>query len=71
MKNNLVRDIRLSLGMSIAEFACSIGASASTISRAENGHVTNELKAKVLRVHKMDDAFFSFVENRKRADSYN
>lgn len=69
-KNNLVRDMRLYRCMTIDEFAKSVGVSKSTITRAELGHITLELKAKVLRVYPLDDAFFSYLEQQKRAESY-
>lgn len=70
MNNNLAKDMRLSRGLSVEEMANSIGVSKAAISRAENGHLTAEMKAKILRVHEMDDAFFFYVEQRKKADLY-
>lgn len=70
MNNNLAKDMRLSKGMSVEAFASSIGVSKAALSRAENGHITPEMKAKILRVHEITDDFYFYVEQRKKADLY-
>lgn len=70
MRNNLAKDMRLSKGLSVEEFASSIGATTAAVSRAENGHITAEMKAKILRVHELSESFFFYVTQRKKAEEY-
>ena len=70
--NNLMKDMRLSKGMTVKEFAESIGISPVTVSRVENDErpLTKEMRASILRVHEMDDAFFFYIQQDKKANSY-
>lgn len=70
--NNLMKDMRLSRGMTVKEFADSIGISSTTVSNVENNvrALTAEMRASILRIHEMDEAFFFYIEQKKKADSY-